>query len=174
MELIVGNAVNKKPSAADIFRAIDSAVMAPDFSITLDAGNRGSLDAYGETQGGFSVVAAGAGRTYRSARPVDAPVLKNLFVKYLKGDASWRNDCPWATEDALAADDQGPTDQVAEVEPRVEEKPLAAAPQTLPPQTTPEPGPLPLAQEHKPSRALSIALAAAALIAAAVGLYLLR
>ena len=114
MELIVGDKINKRPGADDIARAIDGAAAASDFSITLDAGHRGSLDAYAESKGGFSVVAAATGRTYRSARPVDAVVLKSLFLKYLKGDASWRQDCEWASEDELQAEEQA-----------IEEEPVA-------------------------------------------------
>ncbi len=98
MELCVHDKTIQNPIAADITRAIDATPHPDDWFINLDADDGSYIEASALAGGGYRLVSMTQKRRFNAAAPIDAAQLKTILTKYLNGDASWRAQCQWKSE----------------------------------------------------------------------------
>jgi hypothetical protein len=98
MELDVNGAIVKNPSAADIVGALDAPTFAEDWYIALKNESGVSLDALADAHARFTL--SFGDDNYRQHIETDAATVKAVYLKFLAGDPSWRQDC---AQQALAS-----------------------------------------------------------------------
>jgi hypothetical protein len=107
MELCVNDKITAGPSAGDIVGALDAAPFPEGWYIMLESDDS-LIEAEPWADGGFTVSASDRGRELTANAPIDAGRLKEVLLKLLAGDESWRTAGFWV-EDKSQPAEPGPS-----------------------------------------------------------------
>jgi hypothetical protein len=91
MELRVNHKSTANPSAADVAQAIDATPHPERWYLVLDSDDGSYVDAAARPDGKYHVTASDGARDLQANGPLEANRVKEILLRFLAGDAGWRD-----------------------------------------------------------------------------------
>ena len=94
MELCVNDRITADPSRDDVARAIDATPHPEGWYLILESDDA-LIEAGAEADGCYTVSDSDKGREFEAGTPLNAGQLKEVLLKFLAGDTTWRDTTLW-------------------------------------------------------------------------------
>jgi hypothetical protein len=99
MELCVNDRITAHPSRDDVGRAIDATPHPEGWYLILESDDA-LIEAGAEADGRYTVSGSDKGREFEAGTPLNANQLKEILLKFLAGDTTWRDANFWTFQSA--------------------------------------------------------------------------
>jgi hypothetical protein len=99
MELCVNDRIIAHPSGDDVARAIDATPHPEGWYLILESDDA-LIEAGTKADGRYTVSGSDKGREIEAGTPLNAAQLKEVLLKFLAGDTTWRDAKFWTFQSA--------------------------------------------------------------------------